>query len=420
MRTTRIHPILITTLIWPGFLNATSADLPGNVFARGTAGRTVIVVDKEQYSASLVEISNDRPRTVRQFSNLLLGENGGDKIKEGDKKTPEGVYHVTSFIPDSELAPKYGSGAFPINYPNPLDRAEEHDGGGIWLHGRDDNDLEKQVTRGCVAFTNDQINDLQGVLQKGTPVIIASQATLLDPLEYESRHKRIFDPLDQFIDHWDSGNVEALGKMIHPEYHGYGGNSKEAWLRRKASIIHHNPERKVEAHDLYAFQENSEQLVFDFDQFYCASNLVSLGRKQLYFKLDQGQLKLVSEQYTPGSAQSLIHKRVSDFLEQWRNNWQKNSLDNYIQAYSEDFRDPKGRDRTAWKEYKQELFAKRSDQTITIDNIRITPLRGDLYRASFRQHYSSGEHSDIGIKTLELQGCPGEFQIISEQWRPRS
>ena len=420
MRTIRIHPILITTLIWPGFLNATTADLPGNIFARGTAGRTVIVVDKEQYSASLVEITDDMPRTVRQFSNLLLGENGGDKIKEGDKKTPEGVYQVTSFIPDSELTPKYGSGAFPINYPNPLDRAEEHDGSGIWLHGRDDNDPEKQVTRGCVAFTNDQISDLQGILQQGTPVIIASRAALLDPQEYESRQQQIFDPLDQFIDHWDSGNVEALGEMIHPEYHGYGGNSKEAWLRRKASIIQHNPERQVEAHDLYAFQENSEQLVFDFDQFYCAPNLVSHGRKQLYFKLDQGQLKLVSEQYTPGSAQPLIQKRVGDFLEQWRLNWQKNSLENYIQAYSEDFRDPKGRDREAWKQYKQEIFAKRGDQTIAIENIRITPLRGDLYRVSFRQHYSSGEYSDIGIKTLKLRGCPGDFQIISEQWRPRS
>ncbi len=421
MRTTRIHPILIATLLWPGFLNAAATtDLPGNIFARGTAGRTVIVVDKAQRSANIVEVSNDRPQLIRRFDDLLLGGNGGDKIKEGDKKTPEGVYQVTSFIPAEKLAPIYGSGAFPINYPNPLDHAEEHNGSGIWLHGRDDNDPEKRETRGCVAFKNDQISELKGILQQGTPVIITRQTTMLNPQEYENRRQHIFDLVDQFIDHWANGNLEALGEMIHPEYHGYGGNSKEAWLKRKANILRHNPERHVEADDLYTFQENSEQLVFDFDQFYCASNLVSLGRKQLYFKLNEGQLKLVSEQYTPGSAQPLIHKRVGDFLENWRNKWQQNSLDDYIQTYSEDFRDPKGRDRAAWQQYKQELFAKRGDQTISIENIKITQLRGDLYQVSFLQHYRSGDYSDIGIKTLKLQGCPGNFQIVSEQWRPKA
>ncbi len=420
MRTTEVYPVLIATLLWPIFLNAATTELPGNVFARDTVGRNVIVVDKERRSANLIEIVKDQPQVVRRFDNLLFGENGGDKIKEGDKKTPEGVYQVTSFIPDSELAPIYGSGAFPINYPNPLDRAEEHNGSGIWLHGRDDNDPQKQVTRGCVAFTNSQIKELKDTLQLDTPVIITRQATMLNPVEYENRRQNALGLLDRFIDSWNSGDIEALGKMIHPEYHGYGGNSREAWLKRKSSILQSNPERLVEAGDIYAFQENSEQLVFDFEQFYCASNLTSLGRKQFYFKLDDGELKLAAELYTSGSSQQLIRKRVDEFLKNWRSSWQQNALDDYIKAYSEGFRDPKGRDRAAWKEYKQELFSRRSNQTISIDNIQITPLRGDLYRVSFTQRYRSGEYSDTGIKTLKLQGCPGRFQIISEQWRPKS
>ncbi len=420
MDTAKASSILLTALLLPCLTNAADTALPGNIFARNTVGRTIIVVDKEQRSANLIEVSADQPKIIHQFNDLMFGENGGDKIKEGDKKTPEGVYQVTSFISADDLAPIYGSGAFPLDYPNPLDRAEEHNGSGIWLHGRDDNDLEKKVTRGCVAFQNGQIKELQEDLKPGTPVIITSQATLLSQPEYRSRKEHIFNLLDQFIAHWYSGDMDALGTMIHSEYNGYGGNSKRAWLQRKSNITKHNPKRIIEAKDLYAFQENSEQLVFDFNQFYCASNLVSVGRKQLYFKLDDGVLKLVAEQYTAGSSQPLIQERVANFLEQWRSSWQQNSLDRYIQAYSKEFRDPKGRDLTAWQQYKQELFTRRGNQTIDIDNIQVRQLRGDLYRVSFKQRYQSGEYSDIGIKTLKLQGCPGEFQIISEQWRPKT
>src|SRR5258708_25685727 len=78
----------------------------------------------------------DDGRTPRFGADYYVssGKNGGLKVREGDEKTPIGVYHVTESLPRQKLSDFYGSGAFPINYPNEWDRIQGRNGHGIWLH----------------------------------------------------------------------------------------------------------------------------------------------------------------------------------------------------------------------------------------------------------------------------------------------
>ena len=66
---------------------------------------------------------------------LSVGKLGTEKSVEGDMRTPLGVYYVTSNLDPRTLKDFYGSGALPINYPNPYDMQRGKTGGGIWLHG---------------------------------------------------------------------------------------------------------------------------------------------------------------------------------------------------------------------------------------------------------------------------------------------
>src|SRR5207247_1818032 len=77
----------------------------------------------EANRSRLYVFGNDqgRPRLVADFY-VTLGKNGVEKTREGDQKTPIGVYHVTGNLPRSKLTDFYGAGAFPINYPNEWDR----------------------------------------------------------------------------------------------------------------------------------------------------------------------------------------------------------------------------------------------------------------------------------------------------------
>lgn len=98
----------------------------------------------------------------------------GHKEIKGDGKTPEGDYRVDRRNPNSEFHLSIG-----INYPNAEDRAYaksigKNPGGDIFIHGRpwkyrkggDD------WTAGCVAVTNDEMEEVYSMIRTGTLVSI--------------------------------------------------------------------------------------------------------------------------------------------------------------------------------------------------------------------------------------------------------
>ena len=101
----------------------------------------------------------------------------GHKQFEGDGKTPEGVYYIDRFNPRSAFHLSVG-----ISYPNPNDRAfaEQYGmdpGGDIFIHGRgpQGNNLfprQRDWTAGCIAVTDEEIQEIYAMLMPGTPVVI--------------------------------------------------------------------------------------------------------------------------------------------------------------------------------------------------------------------------------------------------------
>ena len=53
---------------------------------------------------------NGLPRLVADYY-VTLGKNGVEKTREGDQKTPIGVYHIVANLPRSKLTDFYGAGA---------------------------------------------------------------------------------------------------------------------------------------------------------------------------------------------------------------------------------------------------------------------------------------------------------------------
>ncbi|HSG24118.1 MAG TPA: L,D-transpeptidase family protein, partial [Azonexus sp.] len=123
--------------------------------------RHAIVVDTKRSRLYLYEndlTNGGRPRFVADYY-VTQGKLGAEKLSEGDKKTPIGVYHVTSSVPRQKLADLYGSGAFPINYPNEWDKRQGRNGSGIWLHGTPSNTFARppKASEGCVVLTNQDL-----------------------------------------------------------------------------------------------------------------------------------------------------------------------------------------------------------------------------------------------------------------------
>lgn len=101
----------------------------------------------------------------------------GDKTREGDGKTPEGIYRVDRRNDRSAYHLSLG-----INYPTPDERAEatrdgRDPGGDIFIHGQP-NRLPNSVTlpgdwtAGCIAVSNAEIQTIWTRVAIGTTVEI--------------------------------------------------------------------------------------------------------------------------------------------------------------------------------------------------------------------------------------------------------
>ncbi len=164
------------------------------VFALIKKGGYLIVVEKERHTLTVYD------HTLRAVSThrVTTGKIKGDKEREGDFKTPEGIYFFTRYIDGRGLPAEYGVGALVMDYPNPFDRLKGKGGYGIWLHATDrpERILRPRDTRGCVVTTDEDFLHIKGFVTYGrTPIVVVKEAELKDgtPLVRELEKEGFID-----------------------------------------------------------------------------------------------------------------------------------------------------------------------------------------------------------------------------------
>ena len=130
--------------------------------------------------APLVAVDKSRQRLVlagpgaeREYV-CSTGRKRGDKRVRGDLKTPEGVYFITGKRTSGLDFQDYGGVAYPLDYPNPVDRLRGKTGSGIWLHSRG-RPIAPYESHGCVVVNLDDMSSLGHRLQNGMPVLLAER-----------------------------------------------------------------------------------------------------------------------------------------------------------------------------------------------------------------------------------------------------
>ncbi len=161
----------------------------------------IVAVDKS--SQTLIMLERKSPlHEVRRFP-CTTGQSVGDKLVEGDLRTPEGVYFVGPKIKRKLDWGLYGNLAYSLNYPNPIDRINGKTGGGIWIHGRG-KEFVPRDTLGCVALKVPDMRDVAQEIAYGTPVVIASElAWTQEPGESDPTAKLLADELQAWASDWE-------------------------------------------------------------------------------------------------------------------------------------------------------------------------------------------------------------------------
>ena len=145
----------------------------------GTDGPYALLVDKENQQLIVYESRRDGIFEKLRFR-CSTGEVPGPKERSGDKKTPEGVYFIVNRFSSRDLTPVYGTRAFPLDYPNLLDKMAGRTGYSIWMHGTD-KPLKDRSSNGCIVLDNSAIERVEPYIELNrTPVIVVSHLAFQD------------------------------------------------------------------------------------------------------------------------------------------------------------------------------------------------------------------------------------------------
>ena len=260
--------------------------------------RYAIVVDNKRSRLYLYQNENGRPRFVADYY-ISTGKGGGEKTREGDEKTPVGVYHVTASLPKNKLSDFYGSGAFPISYPNEWDKRHGRKGHGIWLHGTPSDTYSRapRASNGCVVLANADLDALSNKLQIGlTPVIISEQVEWLSLDDWDAERNALNAEIERWRNDWESLDTEHYLTHYSKRFSADRENYSD-WVRRKRQINGGKSWIKLNLSNFSMFRNpgKDELVVVTFDQNYRSNNLSNTMKKRQYWTKESGKWRIVYE-----------------------------------------------------------------------------------------------------------------------------
>ena len=257
-----------------------------------------IVVDSHLSRVYLFRNESGSPRLVRDFYSSL-GKRGVAKQREGDKKTPIGVYYITSAIPGSKLPDFYGWGALPINYPNEWDTRLGRTGNGIWIHGVPPETYARApfASDGCVALANPEMAELAEHVHTGvTPVIIAQQVEWVTPAALRSEADDFRRTLATWQHDWESRNTEKYLSHYAASFRA-PGLDLATWSARKRNINAARAWIGIDITNVSALRspEALPLMVVTFEQGYRSEGGQRRTRKRQYWVQEAGGWKIAYE-----------------------------------------------------------------------------------------------------------------------------
>lgn len=272
--------------------------VPRYVLQMNAEQRYAIVVDSVKSRLYVFENVDGRARLFTDYY-VSLGKRGVEKTREGDQKTPIGVYHVTANLPRSKLTDFYGSGAFPINYPNAWDRRLGRNGFGIWLHGTPSDTYSRppRASDGCIVLSNGDLDAVARHVQTGlTPFIIADQIEWTDAATLENERKALSAAVEAWRADWESRDTARYLRHYSPRFRT-GNQDLAAWSAHKRSVNAGKSWIKVGVSQqaMFRYPRERDFVVVAFEQDYQSSNLSNRMRKVQYWTLEDGHWRIVYE-----------------------------------------------------------------------------------------------------------------------------
>jgi L,D-transpeptidase YnhG len=247
-------------------------------------------------SESALPAASTELRLVADFY-ISVGQLGIEKQHEGDRKTPLGIYFITSKLDPNKLPDLYGTGALPINYPNALDQQRGKTGHGIWLHGTPSHQFVRapEASDGCIVLANPDLEHLIAKVQtRTTPVVIAAELEWVQPTVLQTERQNFEAVLNAWLEAKNKGQLYKL-RLFYANHFNHKGTDLRRWWPQLEREMQANENREVTLQTLSMlhWRDNEDTMVVSYSEF--SEGQRRATDKRQYWVRENGRWKIFSE-----------------------------------------------------------------------------------------------------------------------------
>jgi len=379
-----------------------------------------LVVDKEHQTFFVME--RHSPLQKAWELPCATGQASGDKHREGDLRTPEGVYFIQRTLSKGLDYQLYGDIAYTLNFPNPIDRIKGKTGYGIWIHGRG-TPLVPMDTRGCISLNNSDLHELGAILGRGTPVVIAHNVDWpVGSPDQAPEAMALAALVREWAKAWQQRS-DTFFSFYDPEKYSRSGQSFRTFKANKERLFARLPWIHIMLADLTALP-GPDYWITSFDQLYRAPGITSKVHKRLYWQKDHKDVwRIVGQELVQTQADleqrylSQVSPQVNEVVSLWLAAWERADLEGYASFYLPGARQQGRRGHRAIVEHKRILWTKNQPRSIEATDRRLSLHPGGVEVTFVQAYEGENGYKDNGIKTLVLEPRGDRWLISAEHWR---
>lgn len=258
----------------------------------------ILTCNKDDSTLNLYSTDNNSTFSFQKAYNAFTGKIKGDKIKEGDLKTPVGIYKLTKKLSkETKLNSFYGPLAFVTSYPNIYDSYRGKNGSGIWIHGLPTEQERDEFTRGCIAINNLNIESLATHIDIAKTLLIINSSEIKKDISKEILSS-ILSQLYSWRYSWLYSEIDNYLSFYDPEFIRNDGMDINKFTKYKTRVFKKVEDKSIIFNNINVIPYPNSDMTFQitFKEFYKSDTYEFIGNKTLIVKIDNNNnMKIITE-----------------------------------------------------------------------------------------------------------------------------
>jgi murein L,D-transpeptidase YafK len=260
--------------------------------------KNILTCNKDKSTLNFYSISEDKKFKLAKEYSAFTGKIKGDKLTEGDRRTPIGIYTIVQKLSkDTNLNEFYGPLAFVTSYPNLYDSYRGKDGHGIWIHGFPTHEDRDEFTRGCIAINNKSIECLNKNIDITKTLLIINKNKVNQNID-KNTLSSILAQLYKWRYSWLYNDISTYLSFYHKDFVRNDKMRYKAFKNYKTRVFKKIEKKSIIFNDINVIPYPSQTNTFEitFKEFYKSDSFKFTGNKTLIIRLDNNNnIKILTE-----------------------------------------------------------------------------------------------------------------------------